>query len=99
MAQPPGLRLRYHPKVVKDDIPRLDGDARRRVRAAIESKLTHQPEQFAKPLAYTLAGTWSLRVGPWRVIFALRDRDVWILKIGHRSEVFQSSDREIPRSP
>ena len=70
--------LHYHPKVRKEDIPRLDPPSRKRIRRAIEAKLLTHPEDFAKPLAYTRAGLWSLRVGPWRVIFALRDQDVWI---------------------
>jgi mRNA interferase RelE/StbE len=90
------LTLRYHPKVVKEDIPRLDGANRRRIKNAIEKKLTLAPEQFAKPLAYTRASLWSLRVGSWRVIFALREDRVWILKIGHRRDVYDRLDREVP---
>jgi mRNA-degrading endonuclease RelE of RelBE toxin-antitoxin system len=91
LAEP--LTLRYHPKVVSDDIPRLDPPTRVRIRAAIEGKLTSRPEDLAKPLAYTRAGLWSLRVGAWRVVFALRDEEIWILKIGHRSEVYRDLDR------
>jgi len=93
----PALTLRYHPRVVADDVPKLDGSVRSRVRKAIESKLTTQPEDFAKPLAYTRQGLWSLRVGPIRVIFALRGEDVWILRIGHRREVYRHlEDRRVP---
>lgn len=89
-------RLLYHAKVVQEDIPRLDASVRRRIRRAIESKLTRQPEQFAKPLAFTRSGLWSLRVGDWRVVFAMRDEELWILRIGHRSEIYKALDREIP---
>lgn len=92
----PRFELFYHPNVVKDDISRLDPPTRRRIRRAIESKLLEQPEQMAKPLAYNRSGLWFLRVGHWRVIFALRDRELWILRIGHRSEVYKSQPREIP---
>ncbi len=88
--------LKYHPQVVKEDIPRLDGAMRRRIKGAIERKLPVAPEQFAKPLAYNRAGLWSLRVGSWRVIFALRDDQIWILKIGHRQDVYDRFDREVP---
>ena len=91
-----GYRLFYHPKVVAEDIPRLDPPNRRRLRAAIESKLTDQPEQFGKPLAYNKSGLWSLRVGTWRVIFAMRGDELWVLRIGHRREVYQGTDRAIP---
>lgn len=81
-------RLLYHPLVVAHDIPRLDQSVRRRIRAAIEAKLTDHPEATAKPLAHTTQRLWSLRVGDWRVIFALREREIWVLKIGHRRDVY-----------
>ena len=80
-------RLLYHPDVVAHDISRLDPPIRKRIRAAIEAKLTEQPEAHAKPLAHTIERLWSLRVADWRVIFALRDDEIWILKIGHRRDV------------
>ena len=93
----PGYRILYHPLVRSRDIPRLDPPLRRRIRAAIESKLTKHPEDIAKPLAYTTRRLWSLRVGDWRVIFALRENEVWILRIGHRRDV--DAARSYPNPP
>lgn len=93
----PGYRVLYHPLVRARDIPRLDPPVRRRIRAAIESKLTERSEEVAKPLAYTTRRLWSLRVGDWRVIFALRESEVWILRIGHRRDVY--SPRAYPDLP
>ena len=91
------FQVRYHPKVVAKDIRRLDPPTRRRIRSAIEHKLGDQPEQYAKPLAYTRSALWSLRVGDWRVVFALRAEQLWILRIGHRTEVYESlADRGVP---
>lgn len=89
-------RILYHRKVIGEDIPRLDPPTRQRIKAAIENKLSSRPEEFAKPLAYTKAGLWSLRVGTWRVIFGFRGEEIWILRIGHRREVYQGTDREVP---
>ena len=83
-------RFRYHRKVVEQDLPRLDRSVRGRIRTAIERKLIDHPERFAKPLAHTTQRLWALRVGDWRVIFALRDGELWILKIGHRRDVYAS---------
>ena len=47
-----------------------------------------RPEASAKPLAHTTRRLWSLRVGDWRVVFALRETEIWILKIGHRRDVY-----------
>jgi mRNA interferase RelE/StbE len=91
-----GFELRYHSDVVRKDIPRLDAPTRKRIKQTIEQKLTTQPEEFAKPLAYTRTGLWSLRVGAWRVIFAMSGVELWILRIGHRREVYDALDRKIP---
>jgi mRNA interferase RelE/StbE len=92
----PRWRLLYHRQVSQEDIPRLDPPTRRRIRRAIESKLTASPENFGKPLAYNRSGIWSLRVDDWRVLFALRGHEVWILRIGHRSEVYQALEPRVP---
>lgn len=90
-------KVLYHPKVAEEDISRLDGATRQRVRRAIEAKLLTRPEEFGKPLRFNLAGLWSLRVGDWRVVFAIREDELWILRIGHRSEIYTTRLREIPR--
>jgi mRNA interferase RelE/StbE len=93
----PAFVVLYHRKVVSADIPALDPAVRRRIKAAIEAKLPLHPEEHAKPLAYTTARLWALRVGDWRVVFALRNRELWILRIGHRNEVYEHlSARVVP---
>jgi mRNA-degrading endonuclease RelE of RelBE toxin-antitoxin system len=93
----PAYRLLYHPLVLSRDIPRLDPPTQKRIRVAIERRLTKHPEASAKPLAHTTQRLWSLRVGDWQVIFALREKEVWILKIGHRREVYsERAYREPP---
>jgi mRNA-degrading endonuclease RelE of RelBE toxin-antitoxin system len=91
-----GYQILYHPEVVRKDIPRLDPPTRQRIKIAIEQKLTARPEELAKPLAYNKAGIWSLRVGHWRVLFALRGEELWVLRIGHRREVYDVLGREVP---
>jgi len=86
----PQYHLLYHREVVERDLPRLDSSIQKRIRTAIEQKLIEHPERFAKPLAHTTQRLWALRVGDWRVIFALREEDLWILKIGHRRDVYAS---------
>ena len=86
----PTYRVLYQPMVLSRDLPRLDPPTRLRIRTAIERKLTTRPETAAKPLAHTTQRLWSLRVGDWRVVFALRDDEIWVLRIGHRREVYAS---------
>ena len=83
-------RIEYLNSVVAADIPRLTKVAKRRIKRAIETKLTSHPIEFGKPLRYSLKGARSLRVGDYRVIFTIEPDDViLIVKIGHRGEVYK----------
>ncbi len=83
------FRIEYLQSVVGEDIPRLSGTAKIRVRKAIEEKLTTHPIEFGKPLRYSLKGARRLRVRDYRVIFQIESPStVLILKIGHRREVY-----------
>jgi mRNA interferase RelE/StbE len=84
-------RIEYLETVVKDDIPRLSKEAQGRIRTAIEQKLASHPIEFGKPLRYSLKGARRLRVGDWRIIYAIEPPDVvLVVKIGHRKEVYGS---------
>ena len=85
------FRLLYHPAVASDDLPRLDAEVRARIRKAIESRLSTDPAKYGKPLRFTLKGLWSLRVGGRRVICHIAADEVWILKIGHRRDVYEGT--------
>lgn len=83
-------RIEYLESVVRDDIPRLSKDARKRIRKAVEQKLTTHPIEFGKPLRYSLKGARRLRVQDWRVIYRIEPPDVvLIVKIGHRKDVYE----------
>ncbi len=82
--------LRYADQVVKADIPSLSHSIQKRIRTAIETKLATDPIRFGKPLRYSLHHLRCLRVGDYRVLYAL-DTDkqlVSIVSIGHRKSVY-----------
>ena len=84
------FRIEYLESVVREDIPRLSGAAKSRIKKAIETKLASHPIEFGKPLRYSLKGARSLRVGDYRVIYKIEPPDlVLILKVGHRREVYE----------
>jgi mRNA interferase RelE/StbE len=83
-------RIEYLESVVAVDIPRLSKAVQRRIKKAIETKLSSHPIEFGKPLRYSLKGARRLRVGDYRVIFTIELDDlVLIVKIGHRREVYE----------
>lgn len=87
------FRLRYHPLVVRKDIPTLDSEWRKRVKRAIEQKLMQAPALYAIPLRRDLKGHFKLRVGNYRVVFRVEKNDVLIIAILHRSIVYQHVEK------
>lgn len=79
----------YHRAVVAEDIPKLSAADKKRVRLAIEEKLTTSPAIFGKPLRHSLRGYRSLRVGDHRVVFRIDGARVRVLLIEHRSVVYK----------
>ena len=78
---------------VQKDVRKLDAQERKCIRDFIEVKvaLLDDPRSLGKPLSGGLSGLWRYRVGNYRVIANIEDRDVRILvvKIAHRKEVYR----------
>ena len=85
-------RIEYAESVQKD-VRKLDAQERKRIRDFIEVKvaLLDDPRSLGKPLSGGLSGLWRYRVGSYRVIANIEDRDVRILvvKIAPRKEVYR----------
>jgi len=85
----------YHDAVVRKDIPALSSDSKKRIKQSIERKLAVDPISFGIPLRASLRGYQKLRVGDYRVIFALKGSTVRVLYIGHRSVVYREVVRRL----
>jgi mRNA interferase RelE/StbE len=77
----------YHERAA-EDLRDLDTSVCDRILRAIENRLHPAPESAGKPLRGKLKNVRSFRVGDWRVLYALRGREIWILRIGHRKEAY-----------
>ena len=73
--------LRYDPDVKSVDIPLLDAKLRTRIRKAIEMRLREAPHLYGHPLRKTLRGYWKLRIGDYRVIYRIVNKEVWVSEI------------------
>ena len=60
------------------------------VKKAIIKKLVEQPEHFGIPLLENLKGYRKLRVGNHRIIFKIKENQVKIFIIEHRSLVYKA---------
>ena len=82
-------KVEYLESVVKDDISKLPKIEKKKIKKAIEERLTQDSVRFGKPLRYSLRGCRRMRVGNYRVIFKLKTKIVLIVKIGHRKKIYK----------
>ena len=77
-----------HPLVLEEDLPRLPKPARRQILDAVERRLGTDPESYGSPLRKELWGFWKMRVGDYRVIYSILEKDILVLivKIGMRRD-------------
>lgn len=80
-------KLIYTNKAVKD-IKKLDIVAKKRMKKALE-KFSHRPFYFAKKLTNSKLGEFRYRVGDYRIIFDIKDKNIIILRISHRRNIYQ----------
>ena len=83
------FKLVYHHDVKKVDLPGIDRKNKARIKKAIEERLVNNPEVFGKPLQRTLKGYWKLRVGDYRVVYRISRKEIIILGIIHRKEIYR----------
>ena len=80
--------IKYHKKVVNNDIPKLATGVRMKIRQALEDKLQTRPQIFGRPLRKSLKGYRKLRVSKYRIVFKIQSNTVIILAIIHREDVY-----------
>ena len=84
-------RIEWHPKA-RAELEAIDLAVRERIRKALaEIKLLDDPRQRLVPYASNLSGFWKLRVGDYRLVCELGERDgqrVLIIYIAHRSRAY-----------
>lgn len=85
----------YHELVLREDIPRLSNETKKRIKKAIENKLMVSPDIFGKPLRRSLKGYRKLRVGDYRIIFRIEEKTVKIFYIAHRADIYKNTDSRI----
>ena len=83
------FELRYHPDVRDVDIPQLNETLKKRIKRAIEERLSISPHQYGEPLRKTLKGYWKLRVGDYKVVYKIKENEVWIFAIINRKDVYR----------
>lgn len=74
-------------------VEKLDSRTRTRVRDFLEVRVAalEDPRSTGKPLSGPLSTYWSYRIGDYRAICEIHDREIVILvlKIGNRRDVYR----------
>ena len=83
------MKIKYHPKVKNDDIPRLSPNIAARIENAIINRLLVNPVKYGFYLRGSLKGYRKLRVGDWRIIYRIVDKEIRIIAIANRKDVYK----------
>jgi mRNA interferase RelE/StbE len=75
-------------KSVQRDLKKLGKQEARRILDQLEGELSKKPDSYPI-LKGEFAGLRKFRVGDYRIIYALMDENVLVLRIGHRREVYK----------
>ena len=80
--------LIYHADVKRIDLGKIDNKNKRMIKRAIEERLATHPELYGRPLQRNLKGYWKLRVGEYRIVFKMSKKDIIILGIMDRKNIY-----------
>ena len=75
------------------ELRKLDVQSRKMIVAYLEERIEggEDPRRFGKPLKADLAGLWRYRVGDYRIVCRIVDRElvVLVLSAGHRKTIYE----------
>ena len=75
------------------ELRKLDVQSRKMIVAYLEERIEggEDPRRFGKPLKADLAGLWRYRVGDYRIVCRIGDRElvVLVLSAGHRKTIYE----------
>ena len=83
--------IKYEDKAAKQ-LKKIDKATRKIIKTWIEKNIigTNNPRQQGKALTGNLKGYWRYRIGDYRLIVEIKDKEcvVIAISIGHRKEVY-----------
>lgn len=71
------------------ELKKLDKQVQKRIIEKLSEYAATENLSEAKRLTNSALGEWRYRIGDYRVIFDLADNEIQILKVAHRSEVYE----------
>ncbi len=87
MANGGPYQVLFHHEFPKD-LENTPANIQGRILKAIEERLSQAPDQYGERLRQSLRGYWKLRIGDYRVVFELTNRQVRVYGVMDRREVY-----------
>ncbi len=81
------FKLTYTRRAVQD-IEKPDRLAKKRLGKKL-LQFAKNPLQFSKKIHDPALGSYRFRIGDYRVIFDLQNKEIIILRVGHRREIYR----------
>ncbi|MBU3935188.1 type II toxin-antitoxin system RelE/ParE family toxin [Patescibacteria group bacterium] len=78
----------FYTKSAFRNIQKLDPVVRKKIKKKIEA-YSKKPLFYARKLIKPVIGTYRWRVGNYRVVFDIDKKNIVILRIGHRREIYR----------
>jgi len=78
----------FYTKAAARDIKKLDRVVKKKIKKRIES-YSKRPLFYARKLIDPRLGTYRWRVGNYRIVFDMDKRNIVILRVRHRREVYK----------
>lgn len=75
-------------KSAVDDIHKLDIVAKKRIKKKLV-EFAVNPLLYAKKLVNSAIGEYRWRVGNYRIVFDIDGKNIVILRVGHRKEIYR----------
>ena len=77
-------------KTAQKGLKKLDFPTAEKLVRKIEGYLVKSPRQLGKPMTHEYKGCYRYRMGDFRVIYQIREKElvIWVLEAGHRSEIY-----------
>lgn len=80
-------QLTYTERSVRD-IQKLDSSIKQRIAKSLVRYQT-DPIKFSRKLTNPALGSYRFRIGDYRVIFDIEGKDLVILRVGHRRDIYK----------
>ena len=83
---------RFDERALKE-LKKLGHSERRNIISYLDKRVAGKadPRRFGKGLKADLAGLWRYRVGDYRILCQIRDRELFVLvvAVGHRRDIYE----------